>query len=227
MKLTKSIWILAGVTCAAGLAGCGKSEPAATPAPDAAAAAVVAPDNRPVASSEAVKAVQPMLTAAAAALKIPDFQTASVADLSSVALQALTSLGQTTGNASPTVKEKIDAVKTALAGNQAGEALSSLAGLTAAVKGIPGAEGLAGSVTQLVSAWSLKQGFDVAKISGVLGALQKQDYAALASQGASVLSKGGITGDQKALLNGVLNAYGIDATKAAGAAGALKGMFGK
>ncbi len=163
----------------------------------------------------------------AAPVTVPDLQTTSVSQLSAVASQALTALGEMTSKSSPALTEKINAVKAALAGNQASAALSSLAGLTKAAKGTPGAEGMAGKATQVVSAWALKQGFDLAKISGVLGALQKPDYAALASQGASVLSKGDLTHDQKGLLNGVLNAYGIDPTKAAGAANAIKGLFGK
>lgn len=219
--------MVAGVVCATGA----KAEPAVT-AP--AVPAVVAPAAVSAQAPAGVtKPMEPAITAVktagatvAPALSIPDFQTASVAQLSGVALQALTSLGQTAG-LSPAVSDKVKATKTALAGNQASSALSSLSGLGAMVKGIPGAEGLAGTATQLVSAWALKQGFDTAKISGVLGALQKQDYAALASQGASVLSKGGLTGDQKGLMNAVLGAYGIDAGKAAGAVGALKGMFGR
>lgn len=190
------------LVCAMSLAASGKSAPATTP---------VVPTTPPAAS---------------ATVTIPDFQTASVAQLSTIATQVLTSLGQTVAK-SPAIAEKVSALKTALVGNQASAALSSLAGLSAAAKSIPGAEGLANSATQLVSAWALKQGFDTAKISGVLGALQKQDFAALASQGASVLGKGGLTGDQQGLVKGVMNAYGIDTTKAAGAASALKGLFGK
>jgi hypothetical protein len=199
MKLSNSFCLM---VCAISLAATGKSAPVTTPV------------------------VPPVPPAASAAVTIPDFQTASVSQLSTIATQVLTSLGQTAAK-SPAIADKVSALKTALAGNQASAALSSLAGLSAAAKGVPGAEGLAGSATQLVSAWALKQGFDLAKISGVLGALQKPDFAALASQGASVLSKGGLTGDQQGLVKGVMNAYGIDTTKAAGAASALKGLFGK
>ena len=199
MKLSNSFWLMVGMAGMTGVAVHAKSSSLLTVAESA---------------------------PAVAAVKIPDFQTASVAQLSTLATQVLTSLGQTAAK-SPAIADKVTALKAALAGNQASTALSSLAGLSAAAKSVPGAEGLAASATQLVSAWALKQGFDTAKISGVLGALQKQDFAALASQGASVLSKGGLTGDQQGLVKGVMNAYGIDTTKAAGAAGALKGLFGK
>jgi hypothetical protein len=200
MKLSKTLGWMAGIACVTGVAVHAKTDSTWTTVAESAPAA--------------------------AAVTIPDFQTASVAQLSTLATQVLTSLGQTAMK-TPAVADKVSALKSALAGNQASAALSSLAGLSAAAKGVPGAEGLAASATQLVSAWALKQGFDLAKISGVLGALQKPDFTALASQGTSLLSKGGLTGDQQGLLKGVLNAYGIDTTKAAGAAGALKGLFGK
>lgn len=159
------------------------------------------------------------------ALKLPDFKTASVADLSALASQALSGLGQVAGSA-PGLLEKVNAVKSALGAGQASQALTALAGLGAAAKNIPGAAALADTATQVVSAWALKQGFDAAKISGVLGALQKKDLSALTSKATGLLSKGEVTADQQGLLKGVLNAYGIDASKAAGAAGALKGIFG-
>jgi hypothetical protein len=158
-------------------------------------------------------------------LKLPDFKTASVADLAGIASQALSGLGQVATSA-PGLLEKVTAVKTALSAGQASQALTALAGLGAAAKNIPGAAALADTATQLVSAWALKQGFDAAKISGVLGALQKKDLSALTSKATSLLAKDGVTDDQQGLLKGVLNAYGIDASKAAGAAGALKGFFG-
>ncbi|MBC8039224.1 MAG: hypothetical protein H7Y06_01635 [Opitutaceae bacterium] len=226
MKTSNSLLVVLGVACAAGLAGCGKSEPAASAPAAPAAEAPVAP--KPPESSvmaPALAAVKKASEAVVSSLQVPDFQTATVEDLSDVATQALSGLGQVASSA-PTVVEKVNAIKTALASGQASQALSSLAGLSAAAKSIPGAANIAETATQLVSAWALKQGFDVAKISGVLGALQKKDYAALASQATSVLSKGGLTGDQKGLLNGVLGAYGIDATKAAGAVSSLKGLMG-
>lgn len=226
MKTSNPLWIVLGVACVAGLAGCGKSEPAAG-APAAPVAEVVAAPKTPESSvmAPALAAVKKASEAVVTSLQIPDFQTASVEDLSAVATQALSGLGQVASSA-PTVVEKVNSVKTALASGQANQALASLAGLSAAAKSVPGAAAIAETATQVVSAWALKQGFDVAKISGVLGALQKKDYAALASQATSVLGKGGLTGDQQGLLKGVLNAYGIDATKAAGAVSAVKGLLG-
>lgn len=211
-----------GVVCAAGLSGCGKTEQPAVPAAEAPVAPKAAESSL---AAPALAAVKKASDAVVASLQIPDFQTATVAELSEVASQALGSLGQAAGSV-PAITEKVNAIKTALASGQASQALSSLAGLSAAAKKIPGAANIAETATQVVSAWALKQGFDVEKISGVLGALQKKDYAALASQATSVLSKGGLTGDQKGLLNGVLNAYGIDAAKAAGAVSSLKGLLG-
>ncbi|MBC8040165.1 MAG: hypothetical protein H7Y06_06460 [Opitutaceae bacterium] len=226
MKTSNSLLVVLGVVCVAGLAGCGKSEPAAS-APAAPVAEALAAPKTPESSvmAPALAAVKRASEAVVTSLQVPDFQTATVEDLSDVATQALSGLGQVASSA-PTVVEKVNAIKTALASGQASQALSSLAGLSAAAKSIPGAANIAETATQVVSAWALKQGFDVAKISGVLGALQKKDYAALASQATSVLSKGGLTGDQKGLLNGVLGAYGIDATKAAGAVSSLKGLMG-
>lgn len=170
-------------------------------------------------------ALKPVADAAATALQIPDFKTASVADLSALASQALSGLGSA-ANSTPALLEKVNAVKAALSAGQASQALTALSGLGAAAKKIPGASALADTATQVVSAWALKQGFDAAKISGVLGALQKKDLSALTSQATGLLSKGGLTGDQQGLLKGVLGAHGIDASKAAGAAGALKGFLG-
>ena len=238
MKTSNLIWMLAGVSCAAGMVGCGKSEPApsAPVAPKAVQADTTVAAPLPSDTPAPAPAPAPALTVAPkvtksvmetmAALQIPNFQTASATDLSTVASQALTGLSKTTAGSSPAIANAVASVQSALTAGKAMDALSSLTGLNAAAKGVPGATGLADSATQLVSAWALKQGFDTAKISGVLGALQKKDYAALASQGASVLSKGGLTGDQQGLLKGVLGAYGIDATKAAGAVNAVKGLLG-
>ncbi|MCC5021822.1 MAG: hypothetical protein J6386_03025 [Candidatus Synoicihabitans palmerolidicus] len=88
------------------------------------------------------------------------------------------------------------------------EALGQLKGLAEAAKAIPVAVDAA---KQMVSAWALKQGFDTAQIGPILGALQQGDYAGLASQAAMLAGAGGLTEQQKALVNGVLSAYGIDA----------------
>ncbi|MET0263163.1 MAG: hypothetical protein ABW223_09715 [Rariglobus sp.] len=232
MKTSQSVLLVLGVVGIVGPSGCGKSEPVAsapapavqTPAP--AATPIPAPALTPSsAAAPALSAVKKASDAVVASLNIPDFQTATVEDISEVASQALTSLSRVVSS-TPAVVEKVTAVKTALEAGEASNALTALTGLSAAAKNIPGAANLTETAKQLVSAWALKQGFDTAKISGVLGALQKKDYAALASQATSVLSKGGLTGDQQGLIQGVLNAYGIDATKAAGAFNAVKGLMG-
>jgi hypothetical protein len=233
MKISNVIWMLVGVSCAAGMVGCGKSEPApsAPVEPKAVQPDTTVPALQPAEPIAPVPSlnVAPTATAAptptVATLQIPNFQTASVDDISTVASQVLGGLSKVTAS-SPSLADKVASVQAALTAGKAMDALSSLTGLSAAVKGIPGAAGLADSATQLVSAWALKQGFDTAKISGVLGALQKKDYASLASQATSVLSKGGLSGDQQGLLKGVLAAYGIDTTKAAGAVNAVKGLLG-
>ena len=232
------------VVGAVGLTGCGKPEPEAAD-PAVAVAPVVEQPMTPAAGTSHTPVPEPVeLRAAAVAptvasvpapetavlatpVKVPDLQTASVKRLGELATRALTNLGVATAATSPALSEQVNAVKTSMAANDAKAALASLGGVNQAVKGNAGAEGMAASVTQLVSAWALKQGFDVAKISGVLGALQKQDYAALATQASGVMAQGGVTGEQQDLLKGVLNAYGIDATKAAGAVGTVKGLFAK
>lgn len=198
MKTSKSLWLAAGLVCAVVPSAVVKAE---TPAANGAAGAV------------------------ASALSIPDFKTASVADLASVASQALGGLSSAAGSA-PALLEKVKVVQAALSGGKALDAVTALAGLSEAAKAVPGAAKLAETAKQVVSAWALKQGFDATKISGVLGALQKKDLGSLASKAAGLLNKGGLTGDQTGLLNGVLGAYGVDASKAAGAASAVKGLLG-
>lgn len=160
-------------------------------------------------------------------LKLPDFQTASAQQLSGLATQALTQWAQAVEKPSPAMTTEVESVKTALAQEKPAVALASLTKLADYAKAIPGGEALLLSSKQLVSAWALKQGFDVAKISGVLGALQKGDYAALASQAVTLLGKGGVSSEQKGILDGVLGTFGIDATQASGAVNAVKGLFGK
>lgn len=198
MKTSKSLLLAAGLACALVPFAVVKAE---TPAAGGAAAAV------------------------ASALSIPDFKTASVADLATVASQALGGLS-TAASSAPGLLEKAKAVQAALSGGKALDAVTALAGLSDAAKAVPGATKLAETAKQVVSAWALKQGFDSTKISGVLGALQKKDLSSLASKAAGLLNKGGLTGDQQGLLNGVLGAYGVDASKAAGAASAVKGLLG-
>jgi hypothetical protein len=245
MKLLKMSGLIAGVAVAAGLTACSKTEqtPAAAPvqAPSAAAPAAapkVEPVPAPVAAAPvevqkaAVEVVKPAAEAAASAFnfanfKLPDFQAASVGQLAGTASQLLTGLGELTGKSSPASLMQVDAVKSALSAGKALEALSKLQQLGETVKAIPGAEGLLMAGKQVVSAWALKQGFDPAKISGVLGSLQKSDWVGLASQAATLLGKGGVSGEQKSLLDGVLGNFGVSGGAASAATGALKGLLGK
>jgi hypothetical protein len=77
-----------------------------------------------------------------------------------------------------------------------------------------------------VRGWALKQGFDPAKIGPSLSTLQQRDYAALASQAATLAGTGGLTEQQQRLLNGVLMNYGIDA-KFEEVLGKVKGLFNR
>lgn len=208
-----------------GLVGCSKSEPTSTAASTQAPAATAAVPAKTTAPDPAA------LVAAAreslANLKLPDFKKTTVEDLAGLATQTLTQWSQTVEKPSASVLKEVDAVKAALSKSEPLAALGSLTKLGEQVKSIPGAEALLQSTKQLVSAWALKQGFDAAKISGVLGALQSGDYAGLATQATGLLAKGGVSGDQKKLLEGVLGTFGVDAGNAAGAVNAVKGLLGK
>lgn len=223
------------LTCLLGLVGCSKSEPdtPSTPASPASAPDTVSAPASVATVAPAKDQVAPTKAAIAAAresladFKLPDFQTASVQQLSGLASQTLTQWAQAIEKPSPAATKEVESVKTALAQGQASLALSSLNKLNEYARSIPGGEALLQSSKQLVSAWALKQGFDLAKISGVLGALQRADYASLANQAATLLAKGGVTTEQKDLLNGVLGTFGIDAAQAGGAVNAVKGLFSK
>lgn len=208
---------------AAGLAGCGQSEPAASkPSSEAPAAKV----EVGVSMEQVATKAEALAKSVGVELKIPDFKTASVADISAVASQALSGLGSVV-ESSPAALKQVQAVQSSLAAGDAKATLSSLSGLGDLVKNIPAASTLLEQSKQLVSAWALKQGFDPAKISGVLGALQTGDVGALAKQATALLGKGGLSGEQSDLLKGVLNTFGIDSSSAAGAVGAVKGLFGQ
>lgn len=224
MKLSKRLSLCAGIIAVVSLAGCGKSEPAApvSPAESAPAAKV----EVGVSMDQTLKVAESVAKAVGVELKIPNFKTASVAELSTVAIQSLSGL-QDAAKSSPAVVQEIGVAKSALSAGDALGALKSLSSLNDAVKRIPGASGLLDTSKQLVSAWALKQGFDTSKISGVLGALQSGDLGQIAAQSLPLLSKGGISSEQSGLLKGVLNTFGIDSGAAAGAAGAVKGLFGK
>lgn len=205
--------------------------PATTPASTQTAPAATTPAATVSTAKETLAATAAATKAAAIAsltnLKLPDLQTASTAQLSTLASQTLTQWTQTLEAPAPAVATEVEATKTALANSQPTAALSSLAKLGDYAKSIPGAEALLESSKQLVSAWALKQGFDSAKISGALGALQKGDYAALATQAAALFAGSGVSTEQQGILDGVLGAFGLDATQASGAINAVKGLFGK
>ncbi len=243
MKLFQTSGLIAGVVVAAGLTACSKPEqaPAASPAPapaSAPAVTVAAPaapkpaEPAPVVTPAPVEVAKPAAEAVASAFdfanfKLPDFQASSTAQLATTASQLLTGLGELTGKSSPTSLTQVEAVKSALNAGKALDALAKLQQLGETVKAIPGAEGLLLAGKQVVSAWALKQGFDPAKISGILGSLQKSDWVGLASQAAALLGKGGVSGEQKSLLDGVLGNFGVSGGAASAATGALKGLLGK
>jgi len=237
MKLFQAVGLIA-TTMAAGLAGCSKPEQT-TAVPHAPtiegttpAGTAAVPSPAPVATPTLIVTPTVSVPVAAAAFdwanfKMPDLQSASVAQLGTVAGAVLSGLGDKAGAASPGVLAQVAEVKNAIAGGKALEALASLSKLGNTVKAIPGAQPLLLASKQLVSAWALKQGFDVNKISGVLGSLQKGDMVGLAAQAASLLGKGGVSGEQKGLLDGVLGNFGVNPGAAAAATGALKGLLGK
>lgn len=180
------------------------------------------------ASTGVVDSAASSAAASLAEFKLPDLKTASVTELAGLASQALDLWDQATGGAAGSgVTAQLQSLKTAISQGNVDTALSGLAKLGDYAKSIPGAEKLLQSSKQLVSAWALKQGFDGSKISGVLGALQKGDYGALATQAGALLAKGGVTNEQKTLVNDVLEVFGVSATQSGGAASALKGLFGK
>ncbi|MFH1499198.1 MAG: hypothetical protein ABII82_15390 [Verrucomicrobiota bacterium] len=223
MKTSTLSAVSFSVILAAGLAGCGQSEPAA---PDAPSEAPTAKVEVGVSMEQVATRAEALAKSVGIELKIPDFKTASVADISKVASQALSGLGSVV-ESSPAAVKQVQAVQSSLTAGDAKAALASLSGLGDLVKNIPAAATLLEQSKQLVSAWALKQGFDPAKISGVLGALQTGDLGALAKQATALLGKGGVSGEQSDLLKGVLNTFGIDSSSAAGALNAAKGLFGQ
>lgn len=138
--------------------------------------------------------------------KLPDLSATSGADLASMSTASLTNLAA----AHPEAAKEAEAVKESISANKATDALSRLGPLAESVKSIPGASVAIDGIKKMVSAWALKQGFDTAKITPLLGALQSGDYAGLATQGATLLGGGGVTDQQKGLLNGVMGAFGIE-----------------
>ena len=221
-----------------GLAACSKPAPTAT-APAEEAVSAPAPATTPAAPvAETAAAVQKAVEESAASLaaaareqlaklQLPDFAATSSAQLSTLAAQTLTQWAQAIETPTAAVTTEVEAVKTALGAEQPLAALASLTKLGDYAKSIPGGEALLQSSKQLVGAWALKQGFDPARISGALGALQKGDYAGLATQAAALFAKGGVNTEQKSILDGVLGSFGLDATQAGAAVNTLKGFLNK
>jgi hypothetical protein len=142
-----------------------------------------------------------------ASFKLPDLSATSGSDLASMSTASLTNLA----TAHPEAAKEAEAVKESIIANKAKDALSRLGPLAQSVKSIPGASAAMEGIKKMVSAWALKQGFDTAKITPLLGALQSGDYAGLATKTATLLGGGGVTDEQKGLLNGVMGAFGIEA----------------
>jgi len=182
--------------------GCGKKETVASTAPAPAAANA---------------------TAAIAEVTLPDLEATSVTQLASASSETLTNLAALAGPSQPEVVKQAEAVKSAISANRAVDALGQIKQLAASAQAIPGAPAVIEATKQMVSAWALKQGFDTAMIAPVLGALQAGDYAGLGSQAAMLFGAGGLTDQQKELLNGVLSTYGIS-SKADELMGKVKGL---
>ena len=217
-----------------GLAACSKPAPTATPSAEEAVTVPTAPAPVTETAAAVQKAVEESAASLAAAareqlakLQLPDFTAATSAQLSTLASQTLTQWAQAIETPPAAVTTEVEAVKSALGAEQPLAALASLTKLGDYAKSIPGGEALLQSSKQLVGAWALKQGFDPARISGALGALQKGDYAGLATQAAALFAKGGVSSEQKGILDGVLGSFGLDATQAGAAVSAVKGFLGK
>ena len=224
MKFSTLSGLLVLVGLSVALSGCGKKEAPETvaekPAPAAAAAMPAPVDETPAAKPAMAAKAETMM----AKVEVPDLKAASSAKLAEISGMALTQLAALGGAKQPEMAREAEAVKTALAGDDALGALSKLQSLASYAEQIPGAPILLESAKQMVSAWALKQGFDTAKIAPVLSALQSRDYAGLASQAAMLAGTGGLTAEQKALVNGVLQTYGVDA-KVDNVLGKVKSLF--
>ena len=205
-------------------AGCAKKETVTStaPAPDAAATQPAAANTDAMAKSltTSTEDAKSMLSN----LKVPDLTSTSVADLAGASERTLTGLSALAGTSNPEVTQQVDALKTSISANKTTDALSQLKQLAASAQAIPGAQTAIDGTKKMVSAWALKQGFDKAKIAPVLGALQSGGYAGLTSQAATLMGTGGLSDQQKSLLNGVLSTYGLD-TKANELLGKAKGLF--
>jgi len=226
MKILPSTGGVVLVSLALIVSGCGKKETASASAPAATPAASTTDAKAAVASAEttlkevAATTVEQARTALAD-LKVPDLKSASTSQLASTSAETLTNLASVAGTSQPEVATQVEAVKSSLSSNDSVGALAKMKQLAASAQAIPGAQQAVEGAKQMVSAWALKQGFDTAKISPVLGSLQSGDLTGLASQVSTLLGAGGLSDQQKALLNGVLDTYGVNA-KATELMGKLK-----
>ena len=219
MKTLPSIGGFVVMSLALVVAGCGKKESTASSAPaPAPAAATPSSSDVKTAAANAEAAVKETAAdaverakAALADLKVPDLKSTSVSQLASTSADTLSNIAALAGPSQPEVAKQVDAVQSSLNSNDVVDALAQIKQLAASAQAIPGAQQAVEGAKQMVSAWALKQGFDTAKISPVLGALQSGDLTGLASQVSTLLGAGGLTDQQKTLLNGVLDTYGINA----------------
>jgi|GEM_PF-1691698 len=159
-------------------------------------------------------------------ITIPNLSQTSADQLAQLGSQSLSNLAILGGEKSSGITDQITSLRSSLDGNQAVDALNKLKQLSDVAQSIPGAPIVIEGTKQLVSAWALKQGFDPSTITPVLAAIQQKDYASLASQAAILVGTGGLTAEQKQIVNGVLTNYGIDA-KVDQALDAVKGLFNR
>ena len=211
----KTLTAIAAISLALLATGCSKSEPATDAS---AAAAASAPATAPAKVEVARVANRPV------DITIPNLSQSSADQLAQLGAQSLSNLSFLSGGNSNGIADQISSLKSSLDGNQAVDALAKLKQLSDVAQSLPGAPLIIESSKQLVSAWALKQGFDTSTITPVLTALQNKDYASLASQAAILAGTGGLTDQQKQIVNGVLANYGIDA-KVDQALDAVKGLF--
>ena len=210
MKSLKYSWTALLSLSVIAVTGCGKKEPSTSAAPQTESTGAAAPNQE--------------VTAQFTEIAVPDLQNISVSQLANMSTTSLTNLAVLAGSTHPDVATQVAAVKTSLGANRTVEALDQLKQLSTYAQSIPGAPAAIDTAKMMVSGWALKQGFDPAVISPILGALQQRDYASLASQAAILAGTGGLTEQQQTLINGVLSNYGID-TQVEDAIGKVKGLF--
>jgi hypothetical protein len=216
MKFFKIALPLTLATSIVFTAGCSKSEPVQA-APAASSAQV---ETAPAVVQIGSVSDRPI------EISIPNFSQTSADQLAQLGAQSLSNLALLDGVKSTGVSDQISSLQSSLNSDQAVDALTKLKQLSASAQSIPGAPLVIETTKQLVSAWALKQGFDTSTIAPVLAALQQKDYAALASRAAVLAAKGGLSAEQKQVVNGVLSNYGIEANVDQ-ALDAVKGLFNR